>query len=191
MVVVTVLVSRWLVFLLLRRHSLARIGGLLQLVAAEGRGAHVSADRSRESRNDLFRQAMRSSSHVNRIFATGFDHILEQERLFQRLTLKSELGSVLVSSSGRRGGSDEVRHARDGRPGLLVDTGAVSPLTGSASARSVVEATTAQGLKVVLQDLPMPEHMRGLGGLHEVQPGCVASRRAARRDGIYLFNISL
>ena len=54
-------------------------------------------------------------------------------------------------------------HAGNGRPGLLIDTGAARPLTGSISAKSQVVALEAQGFKVVWQTLLMPEHMRGIG----------------------------
>ena len=50
-----------------------------------------------------------------------------------------------------------------GRAGLLADTGAVGPLTGSAFVQGQVEDMQRHGFHAIWTDLPKPEFMRGVG----------------------------
>ena len=122
-----------------------------------GRATHVlAAKQPATSNNDKLRRAMQNSARIYWVW----DHIDEHEALFEAICRPKR---KIVNVAGRNSIEPETWLAQGSSPGLLVDTGAVRPLVGSAFARSHVKHMEQNGFKVVWRDLPEPQYMRGVG----------------------------
>ena len=87
----------------------------------------------------------------------------EQEAVFSKISRRSDVssGPVKIGSDEK---AQEMWHSITGRKkGLLVDTGAVKPLTGGAFVRSQIADMEAKGFQAIWTALAQPEFMRGVG----------------------------
>ena len=84
-----------------------------------------------------------------------FQHITQQDALFRSIGSRPRAG-ILASAN-------PSWHSSGNSNGLLVDIGAVRPLTGQAFVDSQVRDMEAQGFKAIWSAMPKLEYMRGVG----------------------------
>ena len=141
---------------------------VLQRVVAAGRGVPVTPPQP--SRQELAKAAMRAAqqqrfgNEVRGVWA--FRHITEQSALFRSIGAPSRTPAC-IQKAGM-----QSWYSSDRSKGLLVDIGAVRPLTGQAFVESQVRDMEAHGFKAIWSQMPKPEYMRGVGE---------GSQRATRR----------
>ena len=78
------------------------------------------------------------------------------------VNFRSVLGQRRAIEPDRQQGV-QAWHTHKGSSGLLIDTGAPEPLTGSVFVRGHVKEMEQRGFKAKRTDLPVPEYMRGVG----------------------------
>ena len=112
--------------------------------------AVTPARRQQQQRETNIRFAAGLAARVGASPGAAGNIAAENEALFGRLASSKSSDSPASSSHASSGG----------RPGLLLDTGAAKPLTGSIFVKSQVAVMAAKGFNAIWHNLPAPEYMR-------------------------------
>ena len=137
---------------------------VLQRTVAAGRGVPVTLPKptQQELAKVVLQEAQRfrfGNGVSGSQFVGIFQHIAEQETLFRNIASGSKIAGIPA-----RGPNVAPNWYSSGNAkGLLVDIGAVRPLTGQAFVESQVRDMEQHGFKAVWSTFAKPEYMRGVG----------------------------